>query len=179
MSELSTVYANSLFEVVAAKEHKQVLEQLVNLNYVFENNPSLALMLSNPMLDDSKKDKLVGSLTKGNQKNLVNLIKLLVSQKQAEIFPEIVADYQERYDQAYLQITAQAISAIPLSKSQIDKLSKNLAKKLNVKNVSIINIINQSIIGGLIIKTNQYIIDGSVVHQLQQIKNKLKAKEEA
>lgn len=178
MSELSAIYANSLIEVAPKADRKIILEQLLNLNYVFEDNPSLAMMLTNPMLDTTKKDKLVASLTKNGQKNVVNLIKLLVSQKQVTAFAEIVADYQEYFDRTNQQISAQAISAVPLTKTQIDKLSKNLIKKLNVKNASIINIVDPSILGGVIVKTNQYIIDGSIISQIQEIKNNLKLKEE-
>ena len=174
MSELSRIYADSLIEVAPIDDQKIILEQLLNLSYVFEENPSLAMMLINPMLDESKKNKLVDSLTKGSQKNVINLIKLLVSQKQVESFTDIVVDYQEYFDRANKQITAQAISVVALSKSQIDKLSKNLTKKLNVKNANIINIIDPTILGGMIVKTSQYIIDGSIVNRLQNIKNNLK-----
>lgn len=62
------------------------------------------------------------------------------------------------------------ISAYPLSEKEIEEIKKTVFSK---KKVSIKNIVDKSIIGGIIIRQGSSIIDGSIVNYLNKFKKYL------
>ncbi|MCC3236745.1 ATP synthase F1 subunit delta, partial [Pediococcus acidilactici] len=70
-------------------------------------------------------------------------------------------------------VRAKVISAIPLSDEQLQKMAENFAKRLKVSKVILDSEVDNSIIGGAIIKTDGLIYDGSIQTQINQIRQRL------
>ncbi len=82
--------------------------------------------------------------------------------------PEIAALYNELRARAEGTIDASVISAFALDDAQVNKLAKMLKKELN-RDVNIESTVDPSIIGGVIIRAGDTVIDGSVAGRLQNL----------
>ena len=85
-----------------------------------------------------------------------------------QLLPEISALYNELRANAEGTIDASVVSAFPLEKAQVNKLAKMLKKELN-RDVNIEATVDPSIIGGVIIRAGDRVIDGSVAGSLQNL----------
>ena len=65
-----------------------------------------------------------------------------------------------------------AITAVALSEEEIKDLEKNLSKKYN-KNVTLTNVVDEAILGGVLVKLGNEEIDGTVRTRLSNIKKQL------
>ena len=65
-----------------------------------------------------------------------------------------------------------AITAVKLSEKEIKDLEKNLSIKYN-KNVTLNNIVDETILGGVLVKLGNEEIDGTVRTRLSKMKNQL------
>jgi F-type H+-transporting ATPase subunit delta len=105
-----------------------------------------------------------------------NFLNLLVRKKRAEILPEIAAAYQTMVDEAKNISHGNVISAIELS----DTLKANvqtILEKLTGKKVELTTSVDSSIIGGIIAKVGDLVLDGSIKTQLAGLKDSIKGRE--
>lgn len=66
-----------------------------------------------------------------------------------------------------------AISAIALDDEQLAAISKSYANKFNLSNIHLTNQVDANILGGVVLKVGDHIIDGSIKNKLQQIRKQL------
>ena len=99
-----------------------------------------------------------------------SFIAFLEKNKKVHRLKEIVGLLQKKMEEEELK--SEVVSAVPLSFSQIKALEILLRKKLE-KKVKIINVVDLSIIGGLIVKYQDLIIDQSVKRKLSDIEKEI------
>jgi F-type H+-transporting ATPase subunit delta len=97
-----------------------------------------------------------------------NLIRLLAENHRLALLPEICAVYEIYRAEAESTIEAEVISAMPVSDAQREQIAESLKKRLG-KNVSLKCLIDESLIGGAIIRAGDMVIDGSVQGKLQKL----------
>ena len=66
-----------------------------------------------------------------------------------------------------------AVSAIKLNEDELSRISQAYAKKYGFKELILTNKVDPSILGGIILKVGDRIIDGSIRTRLQQIREQL------
>lgn len=98
------------------------------------------------------------------------IINYLKAEGKIDLLPAIVEKFQETLDEEELK--GEVISAVPLTTEQMARLEEILAKKIS-KQVKMKNIVDKSIIGGLIIRYKDIIIDQSIQGRLAEIKEEI------
>lgn len=89
------------------------------------------------------------------------------------MLPDIVDQFNMRYNKLNNIAFGKVISAVKLDDDQLQKLGQAYAKKYNLKELKLTNQVNPSIIGGVILEVEDYIIDGSVKTKLKKIRAQL------
>ncbi len=72
--------------------------------------------------------------------------------------------------------TIEVISAVYLDNEQLDRIKKEVDAKTGL-DVTVKNIVDENIIGGLVLKIGESIVDLSVKNRIEDLKSKLKALE--
>jgi F-type H+-transporting ATPase subunit delta len=103
---------------------------------------------------------------------LQNLLCVLVSRGLVSLVPEVAADYQGLLDQARGREQVQVSSAVPLEESEKERIARFLSKLVN-KDVVLDSRVDQSILGGLLIKISDKLIDGTTRTRLQEMGKRL------
>jgi F-type H+-transporting ATPase subunit delta len=87
--------------------------------------------------------------------------------------PQLVSQLRDLIAQDKGEVTAEVTSATAMTKAQSDKLAKTL--KTNVgKDVKINATVDESLIGGLVVKVGSKMIDTSIRSKLNSLQNAMK-----
>ena len=168
-------YAEALFQV--AKKRDEVDAVADNLHEVAQAvNGSRELMsaLHHPLLTDEKKRAIVRGVFGGRVREDVERFLFLVIEKgRAVLLPQMVEEFDRMGDELRGQADAEAISAVALSPQQTAHLEAALNQKFGVQ-VRLKTRVDAEILGGLIVRVGDKLIDGSVATRLQQMNEQLK-----
>lgn len=138
-----------------------------------EQNADYLKLLDTPSLSREERVKLVDSAFNGLNKNLVNMVKLLAERRLIHFIFKIHESYLADYDEHYGIERVEAISAIPLSIEQLEKLKSKL-EKVTGKQIIVTNTIDSSILGGMKLRYLGIQIDGSIKTKLDNFEKSLK-----
>jgi F-type H+-transporting ATPase subunit delta len=97
-----------------------------------------------------------------------NFIKLLTQNNRLDILPELQQQYAMLVLQSRKSVEAEVVSARPLSAEQKNKLVDALKERLGVA-VSITESVDETLIGGAIIKAGDLVIDGSAKGRVEKL----------
>jgi F-type H+-transporting ATPase subunit delta len=171
---VSKTYSSALFELAQEVEMiDQILAEYEFVKTSLDSNPDFYEILTSPMISIEEKKKIVET-TYGEHisAELVNFFKILMDKKRSGVIREVFDDYKELVDDYKGYVVAKVESVIPLETKEI----KDLEEKLNVltgKTISVNNVINPDIMGGLVVNVGDKIIDGSVRRKLDSMKHEL------
>ncbi len=176
MSELITTarpYANAVYQVASETKSEKTWGEALELMSAVVTNKDMLRMLDNPRLKKEKKGDLflnvIGDKLSDQQQNLV---RLMAENGRLKIMPKVAEQFEIYRTAAEGKIDAVAVSAFPLTKDQQSALTKSLKDKLG-REVTLTTSTDESLIGGVVIKAGDTIIDGSMKSQLAMLANSL------
>lgn len=173
-NQLATKYAQAIFEIA---DEKQLLDQVEAELTMVENQintySDLSTLIYHPqVLPQAKKETLNQIFGQEVMDFVLTFLMLLVDKRRETILPAIIREYVKLANGARNIVEAQVTTAMPFEPEQqaalITKLSLVTGKKIVLKTQ-----IDKAIIGGIIVKIGDKLIDGSVVRQLETLKNAL------
>lgn len=176
---LARRYAKALFTVGKEKttfeDYNQILQGVAKL---YVSNPEVVDALTNPLYPLDIKEKVMDGMIKsmGVDKIMGNFLRLLVQKKRTEILPEIAEEFQVMVDDEKNISHGNVISAIELSADLQANVQATL-EKLTGKKVKLTTSVDPSIIGGIIAKVGDLVLDGSIKTQLAGLKDSIKGRE--
>lgn len=136
-------------------------------------DPSMAGIIANPRVDRSKLGKLISSI--GGEvfsKTASNFLEVLVDNERLVLVSDIADLFEEQRRNAAGKTPVEVISAFELSSKYADVITAAMAKRLN-QEVELTVRVDQSIIGGVIIRAGDLVIDASLRGRLQQLAQEL------
>ena len=176
---LAKRYAKAIFTIGQEQEnYEEYNEVLQGVATLFTETPEVADALTNPLYPMDVKEKVMTDLVAsiGVDAVMGNFLNLLVQKKRAEILPEIAVAYKTMVDEAKNISHGNVISAVELS----DELKNNIQtvlEKLTGKKVELTTSVDPSIIGGMVAKVGDLVLDGSIKTQLAGLKDSIKGRE--
>ena len=176
MAELATLarpYAEAAFK--RAKETNAVAEWSTQLQFLaaVAKDPEVIAIANNPKLGKEKVTALLLDISADQvQGEAMNLIRLLVLNGKLALLPKISVLYEEHKaaDEGYVNV--ELYSAFALTKAEQNKYSVMLEKQLH-KKVNVEVLLDKSLIGGILAKAGDKVIDGSIRGQIQQLAKRL------
>jgi F-type H+-transporting ATPase subunit delta len=176
MSELATMarpYATAAFkrakETAAAAKWS---EQLAFMSAVM-GCAEFSALVNNPKV---KKQKLTGLLLDIGQGHIdnegINFLKALLQNNRLVLLPEIAKQFEElkAEDEGYVDVAV--LTAFPFTKEAQQKFAATLEKTLS-KKVHMNVAMDKSLIGGVLVRAGDQVIDGSIRGQLQNLRKAL------
>ena len=174
MSTRSDAYASALFEVARAEGSlATVEEELFRVARTFEGNDDLRTTLTDQAVPVERRQGIVEDLLGGRASPVTTaLVSFVVASGRARDLPTIIDSLVERAASERSQAVAEVRSAIPLSEDQRTRVAAALSKSTG-QNISVKVIVDPSILGGIVARVGDTVIDGSVRHRLDQLKELL------
>ncbi len=176
MSELTTAarpYARAAFEIAQANESQEEWTNMLSFIAAVAHDPTMRSLLDSPTLSQKQSAELFISVCaeKLNDKGQ-NFIKLLSENDRISLLPEIAALYEHYRAQAEGTIDAEVISADEVSDEQLNKIAASLKQRLG-KEVRLTSSVDETLIGGAVIRAGDLVIDGSVRGRINKLSTTL------
>jgi F-type H+-transporting ATPase subunit delta len=171
MSDRVEGYAAALLEVARAEGLLPRVEQeLFGLSHTLETNDELRRTLSDASIPPERRQSIVEDLLGSRFLPLTaSLVSFVVSTGRARELPAIIEKLVERSAAEREHALAEVRSAIPLSDDQKERLAKALSENLG-QQVEVKVIVDPEVMGGLVARVGDIVIDGTVRHRLDQLK---------
>ncbi len=97
-----------------------------------------------------------------------NFVRLLVENRRLNLLPEIVAQFELLRAEAESRLEATVVSAFPLDAVQLKSLEQGLKRKLG-RDVHLSARVDSALVGGVVIRAGDLVIDGSVQGRLTEL----------
>lgn len=177
-------YAKAVFEHALASHAPSLTldgwEKLLQQLSLAVKNPSLSTLLDNPKVSDQQfHDLLMEVLQKSfpdffatNQKPISNFLNLIILEKRLNILPQISVRYQSLLTAERQLKEVTVTSAFPLNQGRRQTLTEALTKYLNSK-LAVTFQEDASLIGGVIVRSGNWVMDNSIRGRLQDLKTAL------
>ncbi len=151
----------------------KVLADVKTAESVFRANPDYIKLLCSPAVPKEERVALAGAALGGLDERLLNLIKILTEMRAVNLFDKVAGAYYELYDLSRGIVRVDAITALPLTAAQTDRLTRKLSRSL-AKTVIVKNTVDASILGGMKLRYSGVQLDGSVRTRLDKFEDALK-----
>ena len=133
------------------------------------SDASMRELLDQPQLSKEQKGELMLKVVSDKlNKQQQNLVRLMAENDRLKALPEVAHQFEIYRAEAEGKVEAEVISAFALTSEQEQAITKMLKSKLG-RDVSITTSTDESLIGGVIIKAGDTIIDGSMKSQLESL----------
>ncbi len=174
LSAINVRYAKALFLTAKEKNLLEVFKADIQLIYqVCINSTDFILLLESPVVKISEKEKLITEIFKAKIHEItLNFLLLIIKNKREIHIPGICRKFLDltRKDQNIR--SAQLITATEVPSAVLEKINSLLEKQLKSK-IELTDKVDESIIGGLVLRLEDIQYDASVATQIKKIKQKL------
>jgi F-type H+-transporting ATPase subunit delta len=174
MSTPVEVYAESIHRIASAEGVLTRVEaELFQVAQVLESNDALRAALTDPHAPVAARQQVMEDLLKGKASPAtLGAIALVVGAGRAVDLPAIARAVLDRGAASRNHAIAEVRSAVPLTDAQRARLATAL-KSSTGKDVEIKVVIDPTVLGGIITQIGDTVIDGSVRHRLNRVRETL------
>ena len=165
-------HAQAVFQI--ALDRNELEQWLSDLEIIADRlkDPQLIALLQNPKLHFNEKRRLLDTILAGINPLAMNLAYFLVAKNRLGILDDLVTEYRRLLDTYRGREQVEVITAIPLEGEEIERLKQRLAETIG-KEVVLTTRVDPDIIGGMVTRVGDKLIDGSVHTKLQELRKSL------
>lgn len=166
-------YAEAVFEIANEDgSHDRWLADLDTLARA-ASDPESREFFENPAVPEEEKYKTVAQLLPDTEQTMArNLATILIERQRFEILPDLLETYRELVLEARGIAIAEVTTAVELNDSEQQRVRNGL-ERLVGREIELRPHVDPSIIGGMVARIGDQLIDGSVVSQLQRMRERL------
>ena len=168
MSERIAGYASAAHALASAEgELDRVEQELFALARAVETTPELRDALTNPALPLERKERIVRDVVGAHASRVtVNLVSMFIAQGRGGDLPAIASAGKA---------VAEVRSAVPLDDATTARLAAALERKIG-RAVEVKAIVDPSVLGGIVTRVGDTVIDGSVASRLRSLRQTLQTR---
>ncbi|PIJ49582.1 F0F1 ATP synthase subunit delta [Erwinia sp. OLTSP20] len=177
MSELATVarpYAKAAFDFAVEHQNIERWQQMLAFAAEVASNDKMADLLSGVLAPEATSATFIAVCGDQLDEAGQNLIKVMAENKRLTALPAVLQQFIHLRDAHEASAEVDVISASTLSDEQLSKISAAMEKRLSRK-VKLNCKIDKSVMAGVIIRTGDMVIDGSVRSRLERLADVLQS----
>ncbi len=176
MAEAITVarpYAYAVFAVAKQEDRLKQWSELLEVLALCVADADMQRLITSPAVSDEQTvDVLVDITADLASDSARNFLSLLAENNRLLLLDHIAAIFEELRADAEQSLTAEVISAKPLTEEQAGKISAALNKRFS-RDITLDVSIDENLLGGAIIRAGDLVIDGSALGKLNRLANAL------
>ena len=169
-------YAAAVYDLaVDGKKVKAIETDLDALSQTMVDSSDFNALIHSPIYSREAQGAAVTAVAKKMKLSPImsNTLALMATKRRLFVLPQLVASLRDIIAEAKGEVTADVSSAKALTKAQSDKLAKTLKARFG-KTVTINATVDESLIGGLVVKVGSKMIDTSIRSKLNSLQNAMK-----
>ncbi|MDO4429960.1 MAG: F0F1 ATP synthase subunit delta [Lonepinella koalarum] len=175
MSELTTIarpYAKAAFDFAVEQSAVQKWTEMLGFMAELAKNNQIQAFLNSSFSAQKVADTVISICGEQIDKSGQNLIRLMAENKRLTVLPAVFEQFKSYVEDYNATAEVQVISAQPLNATQTEKITTAMEKRLSRK-VRLNCSVDSSLIAGVIIRTEDFVIDGSSRGQLARLADEL------
>ncbi|MGB7243979.1 MAG: F0F1 ATP synthase subunit delta [Sulfitobacter sp.] len=175
-TSIAARYATAVYDLAKdAKKVKAVETDLDVISTSLAQSEDFQALIHSPIYTRDEQAGAIGALSKAMKLSplMTNTLALMAQKRRLFVLPHLVATLRDIIAKDKGEVTADVISAKTLTKTQADKLAKSL-KATTGKTVTLNATVDETLIGGLVVKVGSHMIDTSIRAKLNSLQNAMK-----
>lgn len=173
MSRAAIRYAKAILDLANSNgKATNVNEDMKSIVASVKESAELKEFLTNPTVKGEVKNSALSEIFASAQNETKGLFQLLLENKRFEILPAVASQYNLLFDQMSGVEVAKVTTAFPITPELEAKVLAKI-KEFSNKSITIENIVDESIIGGFVLRIGDKQYNASIASQLQTLKREL------
>ena len=172
-SEIGQRYAKALYELTEeAKKTSSVEKDLIAINSLLKDNEELKGIINSAIISREDQVNAMNSILHliKAEKLTIKFISTIIINGRVIIIPEIINEFIKNLAHSRDEVSAEIITSIPILKDTENIIKSVVSKIAKTEKISLNTTIDESLIGGLIIRVGSTMIDGSIKTKLNRLK---------
>jgi F-type H+-transporting ATPase subunit delta len=169
-------YATAIFELAKEDNALPALESDVDaLDSALRDSHDFRELIASPIYSREEQAAAVTAIAKkaGLSQIVTNTLALMAGNRRLFVLPQLVRELRARIAADKGEVTAEVTAAKALTKAQEEKLARTLKASVG-KDVKISMAVDETLIGGLVVKVGSRMIDTSIRSKLAALQNSMK-----
>lgn len=164
-------YAKALLQQSASNQaSKEVFNDMNTIAETLDGSKDLRMALKSPIVKTEDKKAALLEIFKAQSKGTKELINVLTQNERTSLLGAVATSYIKLYNEQQGIKVATVTTAVPLSAELENKVLAKVEEITGSKTVSLKNIIDESIMGGFILRIDDTQYNASIANQLSNIK---------
>ena len=172
MAEISTIsrpYAEAIFSLASESSNLGEWSDMLALAAMVAVDDDMQALISNTNVNKDQLTSIYLDVCGDKLTELgKNTIKVLVESRRLSVLPEIARQFETLKAEAEKTVEAEVISAFEVSQEQQQQIADKLKQRLG-RDVTLTCRVDNTLIGGVIIKAGDLVIDGSAIGQINKL----------
>jgi ATP synthase F1 delta subunit len=170
MEELAQVYGRSLFQAALdAGRIDDLREQLGQFADALDQNRDLAVFFFSPYFSSEEKQRSLATLLDGADQLLLNFLSLLIENHRMPVIFRIREEFERLWEEENRTLPVEITSAVELDSATTESLGRSIGERAGRK-ITLAARVDPDIIGGIIIRVGNSILDASIRNRLEQLR---------
>ncbi|WP_413870809.1 F0F1 ATP synthase subunit delta [Albidovulum sp.] len=169
-------YATAVFELAKEANGLAALEaDVAALEQALKDSADLRGLIASPVFSRDEQGRAVSAIAArmGLSPTVANTLSLMAANRRLFVLPQLLSALGDMIAEEKGEVTAEVTAAAELTKTQAEKLAASLKKSVG-KTVKLNTTVDESLIGGLIVKVGSKMIDTSIRSKLASLQNAMK-----
>jgi F-type H+-transporting ATPase subunit delta len=168
-------FAEALYEAARAADRLDAVHRdLAAVRTAVEDAPDLERFLRNPAFPVDAKRRVLESMTAGGDELVSNFLNVLISHGRLELLVDAAEAFADRYRREQRELAVSLTTAVPIDDAQAEGLRQKLESATG-QTVTIRRTVDPSIVGGVVLRVRDLLVDASVRRRLEGLRLSLKA----
>jgi F-type H+-transporting ATPase subunit delta len=173
MEEIAQVYARALFEVADEQGLLDVIrEQLEQFAQALHDDRQLHIFFLSPYFSAQEKKQALHRVIEGAQPIFMGFLETLIDGHRMPVLFRIRAHYERLWDEANKVLPVSVTSALPLDESVVKEIGDRIGEQTG-QTVQLTAAADPDILGGIVVRVGNAILDASLRTRLNQLRNQL------
>ena len=171
---IDRVYAKALFEMTEQDgQTADIREELAELKGLIQSQPQLARLIDSQVIRTESLAQAIETIFKGRVSDLLyRFLQVLNRKGRFAALPGVIEAFDKLVDQKHGRVKVDAYVAIGLDDQQAQQVAQGVGKAIG-REVTLIQHVDPTLIGGLKLRVGDKLIDGSAATQLRMLRQRI------
>jgi ATP synthase F1 delta subunit len=173
VEEIAEVYARALFEVAIGRDQlDQIHEEVGQFADAVDQNRNLAQFLFSPYFSSEEKKDALKRVIEGADPAFMNFLEALVERHRMPVIFRIRTRFDQLWEDERKLLPVDVTSAIALDDAIVQSIGDRVGEQTG-RTVELTSRVDPEILGGLVLRVGNFILDASIVHRLEQLRKQV------
>jgi len=174
---VSKTYGEALFEIAMESgedKAQELMEEILGIRAVLQQNPEFDELMKHPGIPKQEKLQVLKEVFQGRvSEELESFLEVIVSKERYRDMPDIFSYFVDRVKETRKIGVAYVTTAVELTAAQKSAVESRLLETTAYKSMEMHYTVDTSIIGGMIVRINDRVVDSSIRTKLDGLKKQL------